>query len=235
MKNLLIILFAVLLVGCSGMTDERAQESFSSNEISKEQPDVPVQSEIDFNEKAEIYFDYFITNSHVNFLLNNGAGSEPFLDMEMAAYALCELIKENPESYDSSVGFTREDMDITVQKYFGTTVEDYESRLTTVIPETGNITSTGWGGDSFAMVLKSLEKAENDIYTAEFYRFPLGMEAGIEEAKQELFAGNYGEYPDPALVSLVFEERTDNKGEMYLYYYEGNEYGEVHALYNPDN
>ena len=173
---------------------------------------------------AEKYFDYFAENIHFSFLLGNDEQKGGFTDAQVAAYALCELIIQK-ENYDPDVGYPREEMDAMIMKYFLVTEEDianfnYDNQKTRVIPETGNITSTGWSGSYISLVLKELEQDdESKIYKGEFYLFPGGLEftAG-EVVKNDLLNGRFGGYGQPTIITISFMEMTDENGNMYLRY-----------------
>jgi hypothetical protein len=196
----------------------------------------PVSSEeetpIPYNTVAEKYYDYFRENNYVSMLLNNSSSGEGFSDKDMVVYALCELIKLSDFGYDQAVGFPKEEIDGVIQKYFGTVVSQYESSMTTVIPETGNITSTGWGGTSMAFVLKELTTEPDGILTGIFYEFNFGMDGYQPTTKEDLLRYQFEEYGQPFLIKIVFEEKTDENGKMYLRYHEITSEGKANPPYD---
>jgi len=97
---------------------------------------------------------------------------------------------------------------------------NYENSKSFVISETGNITSTGWGVSPSAFVLKELKIGSDGIYTGVFYLLNFGM-GEFQPSKADLLQGTFGNYGDPPfLVTIVFEEKSDENSEMYLRYYE---------------
>jgi hypothetical protein len=152
---------------------------------------------------------------------------EGFSDMSMTVYALVELWS----LHIGADGFPKEDIDAITEKYFGTTVQNFESQMTTVIPETGEVTATGWGGSSARYVLKDLQTDTDGIRTGEFYLFSFGMGEIPATTKEDLLQGHFDEYPQPSLATIVFEEKTDENGEMYLRYYDAIPQGEAEPPY----
>ena len=135
--------------------------------------------------------------------------------------------------YDSEVGFPKEDIDAVTEKYFGATIKNYENKMSTVISETGNIASTGWGGTSLALVLKELKTESDGIYTGVFYQFGFSMDEYQSSTKDDLLRGQFDSYRQPSLITIVFEEKTDDNGDMYLRYYEAKSEGEAKPPYEP--
>lgn len=243
MKKIVCLLLLFLLAGCSARTNDLTsetnriepppsiEESGSSEEES--QTDDPDVIFFDYNETTEKYYDYFRMNSHFSMLLSNETGGEGFTDAEMAVYALCELILQSNGTYDQAVGFPKENMDAMTEKIFGATVQNYETRWTTVIPQTGNITSTGWGGNAVGLVLKELKTGANGISTGVFYLFSFGMEGIPPTTKTDLLQGRFNDYGEPFLITIVFEEKTDENDEMFLRYYKVQSEGKAQPPYVP--
>ena len=241
MKKYMIIALCVCLVmgvtACSqlGEIKESSNQELPPSSVSEEsQPpeetsNTPNPNEIPlaYHADTEKYYDYFRENNYVGMLLRNETGGKGFSDAEMASYALCELIKLSDGIYDSAIGFPKEDIDAVTEKYFGAMIKNYENRMTTVISETGNITSTGWGGTSLALVLKELKTESDGIYTAVFYQFGFSMDEYQSSTKDDLLREQFDSYRQPSLITIVFEEKTDENGEMYLRYYEAKSEGEA--------
>jgi hypothetical protein len=193
----------------------------SQSESSSEEPlSSEEETPIPYNAVVEKYYDYFRENGYVGWLKDNGTGDEGFSDANMVVYALLELIKLSDLGYKQEIGFPKEEIDAVIQKYFGTTVSEYKSKWIAIIPETGNITSTGWGGGSSAFVLKELETDSDGICTAIFYAFGFDMGDYLPTLKEDLLRYQFEDYGQPSLVKMVFEEKTDEDGKMYLRYHE---------------
>jgi len=237
-----IVCIAVNLIGCSprntppdptptqitepSQADQSALENSESNDYMKDEI-LP----FGFDETAEKYYDYMDRNNHISMLLSNEKAGEGFADAQMAAYALSELIIRSDGAYDHAVGFSKEEVDDITEKYFGATIQNYENRMSTVIPATGNITSTGWGGDPVALVLKELEINSDGVYAGVFYQFRFSMDEIRPSMKSDLLRGAFDDYGQPFLVTIVFEEKTDENGGMYLRYYDVKPEGEARPPY----
>ena len=224
----LTIALMMLLSGCGLITDKFEPEPSRAQtpQISETADSAPV-----YNETAEKYYDYFEKNNHIYLLLDNETGKEGFSDAEMAGFALCELILKSDMSYEQETGFPKEDIDAVVEKCFGTAVQNYENKKTTIVPKTGNITSTGWGGSAVRFVLKELETDQNGINTAVFYQFNFGMDGISPTAREDLLQGKFDSYGEPFLVTVTFEEKLDENNDMYLRYYEVKSNGAAEAPY----
>lgn len=245
MKTTAILLLVLLLLvsGCSTTTSSNLPPESIPSEISgeisdgsKEPPPAQedaktIKPERPFNLEAEKYYDYFMANVHVSMLLGDKQENTGFSDSEMAAYVLCQLIVENAGNYEQDVGFPKEEFDAVTRKYFGTTVQKYENQKSTVIPGTGNITATGWGGSLVALVLKELEIGSDGTRTGIFYQFSFSMDGLPPSAKADLLQGFFEDYGQPYLVQIVFTEQTDSNGELYLRYIDLQSLGEAAPPY----
>lgn len=218
MKKILIpalLLLLILLGGCQSKNNPGALSSFAEGadgaaglqSREKDGEAVPDDIPLTYSEDAEKYFDYFWEHNYISVLLGDETGKEGFSDSEMAAYALCELIFLDNGGYDQATGYPKEEFDAVVLKYFGTTIQNYENQKTTVISETGNITSTGWGGNAVALVLKELERGADGVFTGVFYLFNFGMDGIQPTQKDDLLQGRFDNYGKPILVTITFEER----------------------------
>ena len=242
MKRIVIVAVALLLfVGCSAETGNVAPETNSIKSepgtqeatlLQKEsQAAVPTENPFGYNKTTEKYYDYFSANNYVSMLLSNETKGEGFSDAEMAAYALSELILQNNDTYEQAVGFPKEDIDAVTEKYFGAVIQTYKNKTSTVIPGTGNITATGWGGSSVVFILKELATNSDGISTGVFYQFNFGMEGLRPTTKDDLLQGKFEDYGQPFLVTIVFEEKADESGELYLRYYKLKSEGEAKLPY----
>jgi hypothetical protein len=175
-----------------------------------------------------MYFDYFKRNSHVSFLdagKDEADESSGITDMAMAVYAWCELYIAG--GYEKSA-FTMDEMDATVDKFFGKVVENYNSQMLYVIPETMEITPTGWGGSSTAWVLKDRIVNAGGVITGTFYVYAFGLDSYPD--KDDILQLRL-DYHTPNLVTLVFEERMDSNRELYLFYHDIVWHGEAQKPY----
>jgi len=218
-----LLLIIILLTGCVCAYPQNDAITYSSDKeesvLSSAGDTAQSKTEDNYSEDTEKFYDYFRENSHIYALLSNESGGESFSDAEMAEYAICELIIKNGGSYEQEIGFPKDDVDAVTMKFFGTTIKDYENKKSTVITETGNITSTGWGGSSVALVLKESDTDANGICSAVFYVFSFGMGEFHESTKSDLLNERFENYSKPNLVKIVFEEKTDENGKMYLLYH----------------
>jgi hypothetical protein len=206
----------------------------SESEADSEEPlSSEEETPIPYNAEVEKYYDYFRENNYVGWLLGDTSSGEGFSDANMVVYALCELILLSDGSYEQEIGFPKEEIDAVIQKYFGTTVRGYESKMIAVIPETGNITSTGWGGSSLAFVLKELETEPDGISTGIFYLFSFDMDGYQPTTKEDLLCYQFEDYGQPSLVKIVFEEKADENGKLYLRYHEITAEGKASPPYEP--
>jgi hypothetical protein len=194
----------------------------------------PAETPITIHPDAEKYYDYLSDNYYKMSSLASEAGSEGFSDSSMAAFAIMELLENRPEGYDSDLGFPTEDFDAVTQKYLGATIQNFDTQWTCVIPETGNVTSTGWGFESnFLCVLKELEVASDGVRTAIFYVLNACPETVEPSVKYDLLQGSidgFG-YDPPNLIKIVFEEKTDENGAMYFRYHSVQRQGEATPPY----
>lgn len=251
MKKTVLLLLAllVLLAGCekrqsaltpsasvsdaqSSQPEDPASESPAQEDDSASDADESALSDDEANAAAEKYYDYFMKNPHVGLLLDNETGGNGFSDAEMSAFALMELIMQSNGGYDSAVGFPRADIDAVTQKYFGTTIGNYDNQKATIIPETGNITATGWGSGMAAFVLRDLGRGADGAFSGEFYTIGFGMEGVPSTAKADLLRGDFEGYGQPYLVTIIFEEKTDDSGELYLRYRLAKAGGKAAAPYD---
>jgi hypothetical protein len=198
------------------------------------EPEIPLA----YNEDVEKYFDYFAVHGHVSLIIGDENNGEGFSDAEMAGYALSELILESNGTYEQSVGFPKEDFEAVTEKYFGAIIQNYNNRISFVIPETGNITPTGWSGASFDFVLKELQTDASGIHTGVFYEFAFGWEGPPPDKtelrrkfRDDLLRGFFDDYAQPSLITIVFEEKVDENGEMYLLYHDIKSDGEATPPY----
>ncbi len=223
---ILAIVMAFVLLSCVACSNRDAQNSVapsSSNAPSSQaEPTPPLSSQseqaspsstesapeasIAYNADTEKYYDYFEENNHVSVLLGNETGGEGFSDEEMAAYAIIEIMKLDGYVKEYPDGFSKEDIDAITMKYFGTTIKNYNNRITSVDTETGNITSIGWSGTTMAFVLKELTAQPDGKYTGEFYSFGFGMGEYQPSQKIDLLRGLFSGYEQPYLVKIVRPE-----------------------------
>ena len=237
-KYMLILLCTCLAVSVAACANKNERKESPTPElppasVSEDGSSMPDSEEtpIAYNEALEKYYDYFSNNSHTGMLLGNETKGEGFSDAEMAAYALCELILQSDGTYEQAVGFPKEDIDAVTEKYFGANIKKYENRISTVIPGTGYITSTGWGGSSAVLVLKELRTDLDGISTGVFYQFNFGMDGFRPTTKDDLLQGKFENYEQLLLTTIIFEEKTDENGEMYLRYYKISPEGEAKPPY----
>jgi hypothetical protein len=181
---------------------------------------------------AEKYYDYFMANNHVSFLLADELAEPGFSDAELSYYALSELIRGNPD-YEQLAGFPVEDFNAVTLRYFGRTVENHENRAATIL-DNGNITPTGWGGNSVALVLKELEPAADGRISAVFYQFSFGIGEDLpapEVLKERLLAGKSEEFGPCWLVRMEFTEQAGEDGAFRLLFHDVEALGEVQPPY----
>ena len=232
-----IICIAINLTGCSGRNAPRDSASAVITESSQADQGVSESDYAEeippsgFDETAEKYYDYMDRNNYISMILSDEKGSEGFTDAQMAAYAISELIILSDGAYDHAVGFPKEEIDAITKKYFGTTIRNYENRMSTVIPSTGNITATGWGGNPIALVLKELEIDSDGVCTGVFYQLRFSLDEIKPSMKSDLLQGSFDGYGQPFLITIVFEEKTDENGEMYLRYHDVKPEGEANPPY----
>lgn len=229
-KILIPLLLPLLLlsIGCQSrnvddaisLPAESVDSAVESQWSKQDEEAVSDDSSLMYKEDAEKYFDYFLEHNHITHLLGDKTGEEGFSDSEMAGYALSELISLDNGGYDQAVGYPKEEFDAVVLKYFGSTIQNYENQKSTVIPETGHITSTGWSRDTVALVLKELDKGADDVFTGVFYLFNFGIDDIQPEMKDYLLQGRFDDHkkPESELVTIVFEEKVSENGDRYLRY-----------------
>ena len=170
-----------------------------------------------YDEAAEMYYDYFRYNNHVAMLLGDETGGPGFSDAEMAAYAIGELHLMGVYNYERGNPATA--YDAVTEKYFGTTIGDFNNSKSTVLPD-GNVTSTGWGGHSVYLVLRDLLEADS-LTTATFYQLSFGMDDKLptqEALKDDLLGGRFDKYGAVWIIEMDFEVQQYQNGAVYLLY-----------------
>jgi len=213
MKKIVIILIAMLLLftGCSAGKDN---DSPSETGNPTSQTETPVVC----HEETEKYYDYYMRHSYIV-----GDESGEFTDRAMGMY----VYEEFPVQHGRNP--TRAELDAATKKYFGKTIQDYDS-----IPE-------AWSPTPHVFILKELEARPDGVYTGVFY--VIGLEALAVEAdgtwdvpqtaKDAILKASSNPRIKPFLLTTVFEEKTDENGEMYLRYYNAKWGGEAEPPYVP--
>lgn len=219
MKPILIALaLLILLAACAQPMPVSSAPPSASSEPEAASSSTAAEARI--SPEVERYLDYFLAHSYVSFLISD-AEQAGFSDEQMAAFALSRLIAKSDEpgaaEYDHTVGFPKADMDAVTMKYFGILPQNYENRLTTVLPD-GNITGTGWGGSAALYLLHDIAQAGDGRIRGQFYCVSFGMDENIMEAKEYLLQGDFSEYPDVSLVTLTFTEERDEEGDFLRFY-----------------
>lgn len=224
MKRILLlsVMALFLVAGCAPQKEDslppETPETSQATDLSSTEPPSQGEEVKPVNPDVKKYFDYFMKNDYVSMLLGDETGGKGFSDAQMAAYALCELIKQSAGDYEQEIGFPKEDFDHMTLKYFGTTVQKHENRMATVIPETGNITSTGWDGASLCFILKELTAESDGMSSGVFYVLSFNMGEYQSSMESDLLQGLFDDNRRPFLITIVFEEKIDENGEMYLRY-----------------
>lgn len=219
-NGILVLLLSLVLVlaGCAGQHRQAPPPDESSEQSETAVPERTEEPERTFDPVAEAYYDYL--SAHDNFaMLLSGEKDGGFSDAEMAAFTIGELILLG--AYDMENGNPKEAYDAITEKYFGTTIKDFNTSKSTVIPETGNITSTGWGGSIIFMVLRDIAEQADGTVVAHFYRLSRGMSDELpapEIVKRDLLTGQFEAYGPVWLDEMHFEEKRDESGELYLKY-----------------
>lgn len=216
MKKLVTCIFivAILFVVCVKVVqfdDADVNGLYSNNEISK----------------AEEYFDYFYENNEIITLLEC---NEEFSDSQMAAFAVLSLKNPNFEN-----GNSKEEFDDITEKYFGRKIENFNNSMTYIDSKSGLIKPTGWSFDSTVyMSLIDLIENEDGTKTADFYAINVGdgddivVKKTASEKKQDILNKNFKEYGENiSIVRLLFEEKKDENGDMYLKYLQLNTVSDV--------
>jgi hypothetical protein len=232
---IITLVMSLCLAACSTpdvpANGEPSSEAPSMEAPSGEAPSSPEPAPAAFHPDTKKYYDYFEENNHVSMILDNETGGKGFSDAEMAGYALSECGKLRGGVYDPSVGFPKEEIDAVTMKYFGATIQDYNNRISTAVPETGNVAPTGWSPTMLAFMLKELSLTPDGTKTAVFYYLAFGMDEDPQSAKSDLLQGKLEDYGQPHLTRITFEEKTDENGEMYLLFHEIKPEGEASPPY----
>lgn len=173
-----------------------------------------------FNDSLEKYYDYFRANRQIVALLDYPYNENGFTDDALAAYAIMSM-----DDYSYEKGNPKEEYDAITEKYFGRKIKNFNNSMSEVIPGTNRVRATGWSFDSGVyMILKSLIEEPDSSKIAEFYVLNLSdslfMQKTEYETKKDLLSGNFSKYGHPFIMKMKFEEKTDEKGNMYLKYLE---------------
>lgn len=225
----LVVAFCLVLFGC-GVTANTPSTSTDTPMEEPTEPETPeepgilseIPAEYTYSVTARWYYDYFNEIDPAIGILIGETNHGEFTDLGLSAYALLRLIHE--KAYDYEVGYPKADFDAVLMKYVGRVPASYETQMTTVLPS-GNITSTGWGGQGEHYLLSSLEKTGDTTYRAIFYDVPvrMGEEPGTvlespEYLRARLLSGHLDGDRISRVVELTFDRLTDADGHEYLCY-----------------
>jgi len=163
------------------------------------------------------YMDYFASRAHVSPLMDNYVQGQGFSDSALLAFAI-----SNIADYSYDIGATKQQIDDVLMKYFGKTVTEYVpwTNVTEYVPDSNNerIRDTGWTHDAIDyMMLDSLTVNSDGSISAIFDRYVIFPLDDFVDIKAEILEGKGG-YIKTDSINVVFKEKTDENGELYLEY-----------------
>jgi hypothetical protein len=176
------------------------------------------------NQTLVKYYDYFRNNNwQITAILAFTNNKEyDFSDDALSTFAIM-----GAKDYRWEDGKTKEELNAITEKYFGKTIKNFQNSVTKIISSTGNITAKGYSYDSSSyMILKDIKYNSDNTVTADFYALTISDSFWMDnndavknlDVKNDLQCGKFEQYGNPDIIRLVFEEKTDENGNMYLKY-----------------